>query len=50
MIRIYETTTSQQDITKAFIMNDIQMESINKKNSSLEEYFLNLMDGEEKHA
>lgn len=50
MIRIYETTTSQQDITKAFIMNDIEMESINKKNSSLEEYFLNLMDGEEKHA
>lgn len=50
MIRIYETTTSQQDITKAFIMNDIEVESINKKNSSLEEYFLNLMDGEEKHA
>lgn len=50
MIRIYEMTTSQQDITKAFIMNDIEVESINKKNSSLEEYFLNLMDGEEKHA
>lgn len=50
MIRIYERTATQQEISKALIMNDIEIESINKKNSSLEEYFLNLMEGEERHA
>lgn len=50
MIRIYELTISQQEISKALIMNDIEIESINKKHSSLEEYFLNLMNGEGIHA
>lgn len=50
MIRIYELTKSQQEISKTLIMNDIEIESINKKNSSLEEYFLNLMNGEGIHA
>ncbi|MEH6943478.1 ABC transporter ATP-binding protein [Bacillus sp. JJ722] len=45
-LRIYEMTATQQEISKAFIMNDIEIESINKKHSSLEEYFLNLMNGE----
>ncbi|MEG0685581.1 MAG: ABC transporter ATP-binding protein, partial [Coprobacillus sp.] len=40
MIRIYEQTISQQEISKTLIMNDIEIESINKKHSSLEEYFL----------
>ncbi|MEG0277589.1 MAG: ATP-binding cassette domain-containing protein, partial [Coprobacillus sp.] len=50
MIRIYEQTISQQEISKTLIMNDIEIESINKKHSSLEEYFLNLMNGEGIHA
>lgn len=50
MIRIYELTISQQEISKALIMNDIEIESINKKQSSLEEYFLHLMNGEGIHA
>ncbi|MFJ7850373.1 ABC transporter ATP-binding protein [Peribacillus sp. NPDC046944] len=50
MIRIYERNAKQQEISKALIMNDIEIESINKKNSSLEEYFLNLMEGVETHA
>ncbi|MFJ7736340.1 ABC transporter ATP-binding protein [Lysinibacillus sp. NPDC097287] len=50
MIRIYELTVSQQEISKTLIMNDIEIESINKKHSSLEEYFLNLMNGEGIHA
>ena len=50
MIRIYEMTVTQQEISKTLIMNDIEIESINKKNSSLEEYFLNLMNGEGIHA
>lgn len=50
MIRIYELTISQQEISKTLIMNDIEIESINKKHNSLEEYFLNLMNGEGIHA
>ncbi|ATP40981.1 bacitracin ABC transporter ATP-binding protein [Solibacillus sp. R5-41] len=50
MIRIYELTISQQEISKALIMNDIEIESINKKHNSLEEFFLNLMNGEGIHA
>ncbi|WP_338751148.1 ABC transporter ATP-binding protein [Bacillus sp. FJAT-52991] len=50
MIRIYEMTVTQQEISKALIMNDIEIESINKKHSSLEEYFINLMNGEGIHA
>lgn len=50
MIRIYELTKSQQEISKTLIMNDIEIGSINRKHSSLEEYFLNLMNGEGIHA
>ena len=50
IIRIYDTSATQQAISKTLIMNDIAIESINKKNSSLEEYFLNLMNGEGIHA
>ncbi|MGE7623876.1 ABC transporter ATP-binding protein [Viridibacillus sp. NPDC096237] len=49
-IRIYEMTVTQQEISKALIMNDIEIESINKKHSSLEEYFMKLMNGEGIHA
>lgn len=45
-IRIYEMKVTQQEISKAFIMNEIEIESINKKHSSLEEYFLNTMNKE----
>ena len=50
MIRVYEMTATQQEISKALIMNDVEIESINKKHSSLEEYFLNLVNGEGIHA
>lgn len=50
MIRVYEIAATQQAISKALVMNDIEIESINKKHSSLEEYFLNVMDGEGIHA
>ncbi|MGF9989481.1 ABC transporter ATP-binding protein [Bacillus mycoides] len=49
-IRIYEKKATQQEISKAFIMNDIGIESINKKYSSLEEYFLNTMNRERINA
>ncbi|WP_440896665.1 ABC transporter ATP-binding protein [Amphibacillus sp. Q70] len=46
MIRIYEAKITQQDISKAFVQHDVGIESINRKHSSLEEYFLNSMNGE----
>ncbi|MGF9963412.1 ABC transporter ATP-binding protein [Bacillus rhizoplanae] len=49
-IRIYEARIAQQEISKTLIMNDVVIEGINKKHSSLEDYFLNLMNGEGIHA
>ncbi|MGF7046459.1 ABC-2 type transport system ATP-binding protein [Paenibacillus sp. DS2015] len=50
VIRIYETSLSQADISKALILADISIESINKKSISLEDYFIDQIDGVEKHA
>jgi ABC-2 type transport system ATP-binding protein len=50
MIRVYEVNVTQQELSKALVMNDIEIESINKKHSSLEEYFINVMNGERLHA
>lgn len=49
-IRIYEARIAQQEISKTLIMNDIVIEGINKKHSSLEDYFLNLLNGGGIHA
>lgn len=45
MIRVYEQGVTQQDISKTLVMNDVAIESINKRNSSLEDYFLKLING-----
>lgn len=50
MIRVYEMNVTQQEISKTLIMNNVEIESINKKHSSLEEYFVNVMNGEGIHA
>jgi len=44
-IRIYDLKLAQKDISKALILKGIEIESINKKKSSLEDYFLNLLNG-----
>lgn len=44
-IRIYDASISQNQITKILINSDISIEGITKKNGSLEEYFLNLLNG-----
>ena len=36
----------QQAISKTLIMNNMEIESISKKHSSLENYFLNIVNGE----
>ena len=47
MIRIYEQGVTQQVISKSLVMHDVAIESINKKSSSLEDYFLKLIHGGE---
>jgi len=44
-IRIYDSTASQKVISKALIEQDIEIEAINRKTSSLEDYFLKLING-----
>ncbi|GGB69394.1 ABC transporter ATP-binding protein [Fictibacillus barbaricus] len=49
-IRIYDTQISQSEITKALVLNDVNIESIQTKRSSLEDYFLSLLNGGGIHA
>lgn len=42
-IRIYDLNISQSELTRTLIMNDIEVDGISKKESSLEEYFLSLL-------
>lgn len=42
-IRIYDLTVSKNEISKLMINNNIELESISKKESTLEEYFLKLI-------
>lgn len=44
-IRIYDSSIPLKQITKTLVMNDIDVDSIHQKNSSLEEYFMNLLGG-----
>lgn len=44
-IRIYESTASQKVLSKTLIEHDIEIEGISKKSSSLEDYFLKLING-----
>jgi len=50
VIRIYDLTLAQKDISKALILAGIEIEGINNKNSSLEDYFLKLLNGSELSA
>lgn len=45
LIRIYAATVPQSIISKTLILNDVVIETITKKNSSLEDYFLNILNG-----
>lgn len=45
LIRIYDSRISQKEVSKALILNDISIESISRKSSSLEDYFLKLLNG-----
>lgn len=43
IIRIYEVGISQSEILKNLVSKDIEVEAINRKTSSLEEHFLNIL-------
>jgi len=45
LIRIYDLKLAQKDISKALILKGIDIEAINKRKSSLEDYFLKLLNG-----
>jgi len=45
LIRIYDLKLSQKYISKVLILKDIEIEAISRKNNTLEDYFLNLLNG-----
>jgi ABC-2 type transport system ATP-binding protein len=49
-IRIYDLELSQKDISKTLILNEVEIEAINRKNNTLEDYFLNLLNGGKSNA
>ncbi|MBB6672004.1 ABC transporter ATP-binding protein [Cohnella nanjingensis] len=49
-IRVYDLSIPLAQMNKALIMNDVALESIHQKNSSLEEYFIGLLNGGEQSA
>ncbi|MFJ7408186.1 MULTISPECIES: ABC transporter ATP-binding protein [unclassified Lysinibacillus] len=49
-IRIYDMSISQKILSKTLIEHDIEIEEISRKTSSLEDYFLKLINGGGIHA
>lgn len=49
-IRIYERNLPQGDIAKALMASGVSVESFNRKSHSLEDYFMQLMQGGGPHA
>jgi ABC-2 type transport system ATP-binding protein len=50
VIRIYDMKVPQNDIIRAMVQNGVSIDSFNKKNISLEDYFLKLIGGENQNA
>lgn len=49
-IRIYDMNTSQGKISQTLVLNGVLVESINKKENTLEDYFLKIINGGVIHA
>ncbi|WP_129690278.1 ABC transporter ATP-binding protein [Gottfriedia acidiceleris] len=49
-IRIYDMNTTQGKISKTLVLNGVLVESINKKDNTLEDYFLKMINGGVIHA
>ncbi len=44
-IRIYDCRMPQSELMKALVMNDVAIEAIHKKQGSLEDYFMSILNG-----
>lgn len=49
-VRVYDPRVRQNELTKTLVLHDVVIESIHKKNSSLEDYFLGLLNGGNRSA
>ena len=49
-IRIYDTNTSQGKVSQTLVLNGVLVESINKKDNTLEDYFLKIINGGKIHV
>jgi ABC-2 type transport system ATP-binding protein len=49
-LRIYDAGMSSSELSKKLILHDVPLESITVKANSLEDYFLELLEGGKKHA
>lgn len=45
LLRVYESNIIPSEISKTLVLNDVEIESVTKKQSSLEDYFLKLING-----
>jgi len=50
LLRIYDTQLSQAELSKALILNEVHIESINRRRHTLEEYFFDKIKGGDQHA
>ncbi|WP_018758824.1 ABC transporter ATP-binding protein [Paenibacillus terrigena] len=44
-VRIYDQHIAQSEITKTLVLNDVVIDSIHKRSSSLEDYFMQVLNG-----
>ncbi|MDI4650020.1 ABC transporter ATP-binding protein [Cohnella hashimotonis] len=49
-IRIYDSKLTQEQLSKALIMNEVPIHSINRRHHTLEDYFFDMIKGGEGHA
>lgn len=50
VIRVYEDSVSPSDISKTLILNDVAVNSIHRKQNSLEDHFFQILNGGEQSA
>ncbi|NGZ76462.1 ABC transporter ATP-binding protein [Saccharibacillus alkalitolerans] len=49
VLRVYDMNVSQETLSKTLILNDVPIESINRRHHSLEEYFFDMIKGGDNH-
>lgn len=49
-LRVYDTHVPQETLSKTLILNDVPIESINRRHHTLEEYFFDMVKGGDNHA